>query len=184
VRNSLLLAGCGPPLNRKEKEMADSGLERAARLSAVSAALVTSGLAAGCDRKLEEPVLRYEVRMEADAKSADACDAKGAIRFEPVKIAPQARDNLYQMTAFSNLADMVGKPMLDGPDNYECWYTYQSPALSPGKWLVTGEFSSGSQSCLLEVAPGLPARIRIDQEDGCVEVDQPVPASGPAMPSL
>jgi hypothetical protein len=164
--------------------MADSGLQRAARLSAVSAALVTSGLAAGCDRKLEEPILRYEVRMEADAKSADACEEKGAIRFEPVKIAPQAPDNLYQMTAFSNLADMIGKPMLDGPNNYECWYTYQSPALSPGKWLVTGEFSNGSQSCLLEVEPGLPARIRIDQEDGCVEFDKSAPTNSPTTPSL
>jgi hypothetical protein len=124
-----------------------------------------------CDRKFEVPIERYEVRIEADASTSQACSEAVSIRFEPVKVAPQVPGNLYQTEAFSDESVIVDGPVQDGPDNWECWFTYRSPALAPGKWLVIGEFSDGSRSCLREIGSGLPSRVRIDQEEGCVEFD-------------
>ena len=130
---------------------------------------VAGALLAGCDRRFDVPVERYVVRLEADARTPQACSEAVSIRFEPVKIAPQVPGNLYQMDTFSDKSVIVDKPVLDGPDNWECWFSYRSPALAPGKWLVVGEFSDGSRSCLRDVGPGKPDRVRIDQEEGCVE---------------
>ena len=144
---------------------------RRTRTNVVIATLSLSILATACGSRVEPPVLRYEVRLEADARTREACRENVAIRFEPVNIAPQVASHLYQMDPFTEDAVIADKPQLDGPDNWECWLTYRSPALSPGKWKIVGEFSNGTQSCLRNVEPGRPNRVRIDQEDGCVEFD-------------
>jgi hypothetical protein len=138
-----------------------------------------TALLAGCERRFDVPLERYEVRMEADARAPEACSEALSIRFEPVKVSPQVEGNLYERDTFSDKAVAVDKPVEDGAGNWECWFTYRSPALAPGKWLVVGEFANGSQSCLRDVGPGLPNRVRIDQEDGCVEHD---PGAGGPVP--
>jgi hypothetical protein len=143
------------------------------RLAVATAALAVTALAVGCSRAGNPPIIRYQVRLEADARTPEACNENVAVRFAPVSVSPQVPGNLYQMTAFSDESVITGKPTRAGPEDWECWHTYTSPALSPGKWKVVGEFSSGSQSCLRDVGPGKPNRVSIDQEDGCVEVEAP-----------
>jgi hypothetical protein len=140
-------------------------------VAVVTASVFLSVLVTACASREEAPVVRYEVRLEADARTQEACRENVAVRFEPVSVAPQVLSNLYQMTTFTQDAVITDKPVLDGPDNWECWLTYRSPALSPGKWKIVGEFSNGTQSCLRDVGPGLPDRVRIDQEDGCVDFE-------------
>lgn len=133
-------------------------------------ALTACALGAACDRRLDFPLVRYDVRLEADAVNVDKCDGTVDVAFDPVHVAPQVEGNLYQMTAFTYTAALVGKPVEDGPRNYECWYDYRSPALSPGTWKITGEFPDGSKSCLRDVGGGQsPTGVAIDQQQGCVE---------------
>jgi hypothetical protein len=129
--------------------------------------LATAALAAGCDRKFDAPSQRYEVRVEADARSRDACSETVGIRLEPLKLERRAEGDRYATQAFTDSAVIDGDPVMDGPDNWECWFVYQTPALAPGKWLVVGEFSTGSKSCLRDVGPLWPNTVRIDEEEGC-----------------
>jgi len=136
-----------------------------------AAATLTVMLSAlqGCTTEQNVPVLRYVVRLEADARSPQECHEDVGISFEPVSIAPQVPSHLYQVEAFSNVAQATGKPVEDGPGSWECWHTFVSPALAPGKWKIVGEFTGASQGCLRDVQAGGNNQVIIDQEDGCVE---------------
>lgn len=144
-------------------------------LLAVATLGTTLAVLQGCTERVDEPVLRYTVRLEADAHSPQECRQDVALSFDPVSIAPQVPSQLYQMTAFSNVAQVTSKPEEDGTGNWECWHTFVSPALSPGKWKIVGEFTGASQGCLRDVQPGMPNQLIIDQEDGCVEPKAPLP---------
>jgi hypothetical protein len=118
--------------------------------------------------------------MEADAPNVEQCNEAVAIRFEPVNIDAQKAGSPYDTRTYTDQPVITGKPVKEGPDNLECWFTYRSRDLAPGTWRIVGEFSSGPQSCVREARPGQPNRVRIDQEDGCVEFDA---AGSPPSPS-
>ncbi len=138
---------------------------------ATSAALAASALASGCG---DDPVSKpsyIEVRLEANAPNQPECHEAVAIRFEPIVVDPQPAGSLYQTATYTDQPIIDGKPVTDGANNWECWFTYRSRDLAPGTWRIVGEFSDGSMSCIREVAPGEENRVRIDQEDGCVEYE-------------
>jgi len=136
-------------------------------------AAVTLGITAaaleGCASHQDAALVRYTILLESDARSPQECGVDVGISFEPVNVAPQVESQMYQMTAFSNVATITSKPVEDGPGNWECWHTYVSPALSPGKWKIVGEFTGASQGCLRDAEPGSPNQLIIDQDDGCLE---------------
>jgi len=147
------------------------------KLVAGSFAMTAAGLMAGCGQPAPTPANYFEVRMEADAPNAEQCNEAVAIRFEPVQIDAQQAGSPYDTRTYTDQPVITGKPVKDGPDELECWFNYRSRDLAPGTWRIVGEFSSGPQSCEREVRPGKPNRVRIDQEDGCVEFDAPLPAT-------
>ena len=80
------------------------------RLVAATVALAVTALVVGCGRAGNPPIIRYQVRLEADARTPEACNENVAVRFAPVNVAPQVPGNLYQMKAFSDEAVITGKP--------------------------------------------------------------------------
>lgn len=138
---------------------------------AASAMVLGSALLAGCAESTGSPLNYFEVRLEADAPNVAECHEAVAVRFEPVKVDREPAGSPYQTDTYTDQPEIVGKPVAEGPDNWECQFTYRSRDLAPGSWRIVGEFSSGPQSCVREVRPGLTGRLRLDQEDGCVEFD-------------
>jgi hypothetical protein len=134
-----------------------------------SVVAIVGMLGSGCDSRMDFPLIRYDVRLE-EAAQGGSCDDVVDVAFDPIQIAPQVEGNLYQMSAFTYPVANSAKPVEDGPGNHECWYDYLSPALSPGKWKISGEFDDGSRSCLRDVNEKAPAAVIIDQEDGCMDL--------------
>lgn len=131
-------------------------------------------LIAGCSRSTIPPINYYEVRLEATAPDAADCADQVVIEFDPLKIEPQPLGSLYQTEPYVDRPYIVGKPVLDGPNNWECQFTYRSRDLAPGTWQITGVFPQGSpQRCEREVIPGRMGHVRLDQEEGCVDFDRP-----------
>jgi hypothetical protein len=138
---------------------------------ATSAAVLGCALASACARSTGSPANYFEVRLEADAPNVAECHEAVAVRFEPANIDKEPAGSPYQTDTYTDQPQIVGKPVADGPDNWECQFTYKSRDLAPGTWRIVGEFSSGTQSCVREIRPGRSNRVRLDQEDGCVEFD-------------
>lgn len=148
-------------------------IRKAAQKTVLAAAFATS-LLAGCDRPAAPPLNYYEVRLEATATNEKDCREQVLVLFEPVKIASEPLGSLYETKAYADRPLIEGKPVLDGPNNWECHFTYRSRDLAPGTWTITGTFpSGGSQHCSREVLPGHLGHVRLDQEEGCVEFDRP-----------
>jgi hypothetical protein len=139
---------------------------------ATSLVLAASALASGCGDDPASKPSYVEVRLEANAPNQIQCHEAVAIRFEPVVVNPQPAGSLYQTATYTDQPMIDGKPVMDGPNNWECWFTYRSRDLAPGTWRIVGEFSDGSMNCVREVTPGGENRVRIDQEDGCVEFNE------------
>jgi hypothetical protein len=143
-------------------------------------AAMATALLAGCTQSAGAPLNYYEVRLEGTATNQEDCRGQVLVQFEPVKIQPEATGSLYETKGYVERPDLVGKPVLDGPNNWECWFTYRSRDLAPGTWRIsavfpspTGEDPGITQGCEREVMPGRIGRVRIDQEEGCVEFDRP-----------
>lgn len=151
-------------------------LEGRLRTLAVSIVAGVGVLATGCTGGIESKINYYDVRLEADAPNLAECHEAVAVRFEPVKVDLQPAGSLYQTATYTDQPVITGKPVSDGPNNWECWFTYRSRDLAPGTWQIVGEFSSGPRSCAREIRPGLPNRVSIDQEDGCVAFEEGGPA--------
>jgi hypothetical protein len=141
--------------------------------------VVASLCVAGCGSGQDVPLVRYQVRLESSARTPEDCGDSVDVAFDPVRIAPQVEGNLYRVQAFTYVAASAGRPVQDGPGAFECWYDYLSPALAPGKWKITGEFSNGSMSCLRDVGPGAVSGVAIDQEDGCADLEPKAAARPP-----
>lgn len=134
----------------------------------------TTGLLAGCAPKASPPLNYYEVQLEATATNEKDCREEVLVLFEPLKIASEPLGSLYETKAYADRPLIEGKPVLDGPNNWECHFTYRSHDLAPGTWTITATFPSGSaQKCIREVLPGRMGHVRLDQEEGCVEFDRP-----------
>ena len=156
-------------------------LTRSGRLKilAMTGAAAVTTLVSGCGGAPSHEPNYIEVRLEANAPNLDECHEAVAIRFEPVDVALQPRGSLYETATYTDQPLIVGKPVNDGANNWECWFTYHSRDLAPGTWRIVGEFSDGSISCVRDIKLGTEDRVRIDQEDGCVEFD----GEGPSEPT-
>ena len=158
-----------------------NSVSHVAMKAAIAFGAVCSSLLTGCARTTAAPTNYYEVRLEATAKNQDDCSEEVSIEFAPVKVARAPVGSLYQSESYVDRPQIVGKPVLDGPNNWECHFTYRSRNLSPGTWRITGMFPSPvnadypaiSQTCEREVVPGRQGRVRLDQEEGCTEFDAP-----------
>ena len=147
----------------------------------LGSAVLGVGLLAGCAQKIDHPLNYYEVRLEGTAINKEDCSGQVLVEFEPGKIRREPEGTLYETHDYVDRPDLVGKPVEDGPDNWECWFTYRSRDLAPGTWKISATFPSPLsdeaagiiQSCEREVVPGQEGHVRIDQEEGCVEFDGP-----------
>ncbi|MFO1425963.1 MAG: hypothetical protein U1F11_03120 [Steroidobacteraceae bacterium] len=120
----------------------------------------------------------YEVRLEADGVQSKECDVGVEVALTPVDVPTPPPGSPYVVNPIVDHARITGRPIEDGPRNWECWFSYRSPLLAPGKWRISGEFLSGTQACVRDVRPGGPNRVRIDEGEGCVEY--PSPSASPA----
>ena len=143
-------------------------------------AAIATALLAGCAQKIDTPLNYYEVRLEGTATNPEDCRAQVLVQFEPVKIQPETAGSLFETKGYVDRPDLVGKPVLDGPNNWECWFTYRSRDLAPGTWRISAVFPPPAsdqpmgitQSCERQVIPGRLGHVRIDQEEGCVEFER------------
>ncbi|MEZ5473944.1 MAG: hypothetical protein R3E72_02955 [Steroidobacteraceae bacterium] len=111
----------------------------------------------------------YEIRLEADGNKASDCKVGVEVSLNPIDVKPPPPGSAYVRESIVDHPTISGKPVQDGPKNWECWYSYRSPLLAPGKWEISVAFNTATQTCVRDVAPGKPNRVRVDEEDGCVE---------------
>jgi len=143
-------------------------------------AAIATALLAGCTQKADAPLNYYEVRLEGTATNQEDCRGQVLVQFEPVRIQPETSGSLYETKGYVDRPELVGKPVLDGPNNWECWFTYRSRDLAPGTWRISAVFPSPTsdesmgitQSCERQALAGRMGRVRIDQEEGCVEFER------------
>jgi hypothetical protein len=141
-------------------------------LASLSCLAVLAVLGTGCERSPTPGTVRYRVRLEADARTHTNCREVVGVRFIPVQTAQRSAGAASRNDAFSERTEIRGTPVLDSVDNnWECWFTYDSPPLALGKWQVVGEFADSSRSCLRDVVPDQPNAVRIDQDSGCSDWD-------------
>ncbi|MEZ5500818.1 MAG: hypothetical protein R3E77_15500 [Steroidobacteraceae bacterium] len=108
------------------------------------------------------------VVLEADGFEGSVCEHPPSISLNPVTVRDGEPRTLYSHDAIVAQTLKVGRPIEDGPKNFECWFEYHSPLLAPGVWKVTGEFASGSKSCNKSVEPHSENVLHIDEEEGCI----------------
>jgi hypothetical protein len=107
--------------------------------SAIIALLPSTAFASDPTTK---PIYYYEIFLEATAGNPAECREAVAVRLEPVDIRAHRAGSLYQRRTYTDQPVIVGKPIEDGPGNWECWFTYRTRDLAPGPGDGCVEYSS------------------------------------------